>query len=257
MMKSSRLILLGVLLLLAGVIGFASSYSRAQEQAKENAGQAGGTLQLSGFLPMAIPRNHQAGAPTLPASETSALSETGQLSTGTGSPVSASETPTSSDVLSPDRIVIPKIELDAPVIAAKEESIEIEGIEYLQYLAPDEFAAGWHTNSAPLGRAGNTVLNGHHNVFGKVFGRLVELTPGDRILVYSGKNIFEFQVANVLILKERDAEISTRLENARWIEPSQDTRLTLVTCWPDYSNTHRLIIVASPVAQSSGDDGLQ
>ena len=56
--------------------------------------------------------------------------------------------------------------------------------------------------------------------------------------------------ANVLILPERDADLAARLENARWIEPSQDIRLTLVTCWPEYSNTHRLIIVASLLQDS-------
>jgi LPXTG-site transpeptidase (sortase) family protein len=152
--------------------------------------------------------------------------------------------------LIPDRIVIPKIELDAPVIPAVEEMVEMDGVEYLQFLAPDEYAAGWHTNSASLGEPGNTVLNGHHNVHGEVFGRLVELNPGDKIYVYSGSNFFEFLVSNVLILKERDVDLSTRLENARWIEPSDDVRLTLVTCWPEYTNTHRLIIVASPAPES-------
>ena len=37
------------------------------------------------------------------------------------------------------------------------------------------------------------------------------------------------------------------MENAAWIMPSEDERLTLVTCWPYTSNTHRLIIVARPV----------
>lgn len=42
------------------------------------------------------------------------------------------------------------------------------------------------------------------------------------------------------------AAVDVRMDNARWILPSTDERLTLVTCWPAKSNTHRLIIVASP-----------
>ena len=34
---------------------------------------------------------------------------------------------------------------------------------------PDFFAAGWHTDSTPPGFPGNTVLNGHHNIYGEVF----------------------------------------------------------------------------------------
>jgi len=37
-----------------------------------------------------------------------------------------------------------------------------------------------------------------------------------------------------------------RRQNARWIAPTTDERLTLVTCWPYTGNSHRLIIVAKP-----------
>jgi len=37
-----------------------------------------------------------------------------------------------------------------------------------------------------------------------------------------------------------------RQENARWIAPTDDERLTLVTCWPYTNNTHRVVVVAKP-----------
>jgi sortase A len=40
--------------------------------------------------------------------------------------------------------------------------------------------------------------------------------------------------------------VDQRLANALWIMPSKDERLTLITCYPYDSNTHRLIIVARP-----------
>jgi LPXTG-site transpeptidase (sortase) family protein len=249
-MKSSRLILVGAFLLIAGVAGFIASYSSAAEATPTPAHPA--ALVGEGFLPMALPVNHQAGAPTLAPTLTPTASET-QLSepaTLLTPDANITPSPTPQKPLIPDRIVIEKIALDAPVKLATEDKVTIASEEYLQYLAPDEFAAGWHPNSAPLGAIGNTVINGHHNVHGKVFGRLVELVPGDRITVFSGTTSYTFQVANVLILPERDADLAARLENARWIEPSQDIRLTLVTCWPEYSNTHRLIIVASLLPDS-------
>ena len=241
-MKPNHRVLLGCLLLIAGIIGFASSYLGSHKQAAVEA-----TFQDNGFLPISLPINDQQGAPTLQPS----LTPTGNSNNVVKpSEPSISQTkPTSTELptgpLIPDRIVIPAIKLDAPVVLAIEEKVKIGKDDYLQFLAPDKFAAGWHPNSATLGDVGNTVLNGHHNVHGKVFGHLVDLVPGDRILVYSGTTVFNFQVANVLILPERDQDLSVRLENARWIEPSNDIRLTLVTCWPEYSNTHRLIIVAS------------
>ncbi len=59
---------------------------------------------------------------------------------------------------------------------------------------------------------------------------------------------FVYQVTERLILPERDQPVEVRLENARWIGPSEDERLTLITCWPEDSNTHRLIVVAEPLS---------
>jgi sortase A len=112
---------------------------------------------------------------------------------------------------------------------------------------PAGFAAGWQDTSALLGRAGNTVLNGHHNAHGMVFKDLVKLQEGDLIQVYGGGWKQTFEVAAKLLLPERGQPLDTRLDNARWMEASDDQRLTLVTCWPSESNTHRVIIVAFPV----------
>ncbi len=147
----------------------------------------------------------------------------------------------------PDRIVIPSIQLDAPVIPAVQKSIEIQNQWFEQWTAPDEFAAGWQADSPPLGVLGNTVLSGHHNVEGKVFGRLVYTQQGDIILVYSGKQVFEYQISEIKILREKNAPLTTRQKNAEWISTTSDERLTLVTCWPKRTNTHRLVVVAYPV----------
>lgn len=247
-MKSTYKVLLGVILLTAGIIGFASSYSRSHQNTNPDV-----TIQENGFMPISLPVVGQQGAPTLQPS----LTPTGkpEIDSTPAATEIVKINPTSTDSpsgpLIPDRIVIPAIKLDAPVIPAIEETIKIGKDDYLQFQAPNKFAAGWHPNSALLGAVGNTVLNGHHNIYGKVFGHLVDLVPGDRIIVYSGMTLFNFLVANVLILPERDADLAVRLENARWIEPSNDIRLTLVTCWPEYSNTHRLIIVASLIPDDS------
>lgn len=144
-------------------------------------------------------------------------------------------------------LVIPKIGLEAPVIPAETQWV-IEGHrEFQQWQAPDEFAAGWHDTSALLGEPGNTVLNGHNNIHGEVFVNLDQLQVGDQIWVYAESSRYLYEVTNTLLVRERYAEWDVRMENARWILPSVDERLTLVTCWPYESNTHRVIVVASPV----------
>lgn len=147
----------------------------------------------------------------------------------------------------PDRIEIPAIKLDAPVIQSQQKSVELKKQWFDQWLAPDEFAAGWQTDSAPLGLPGNTVLSGHHNEYGKVFGHLVELKVGDTITLFSGNTSFEYQIAEINILKEKNVSLDIRQQNAKWIATSADERITLVTCWPKRNNSHRLIVVAYPI----------
>ena len=160
---------------------------------------------------------------------------------------SAGPTSTALPATAPDRIRIPAIGLDAPVVLAPYQSVMVGGQSFLQWDAPGYFASGWQEGSAPLGQPGNTVLNGHHNIDGEVFGHLRDLKPGDAISVSAGERTFQYVVAQVMKLRERNMPMAQRQENARWIMPSSDERLTLVTCWPPENNTYRLIVVAVPL----------
>ena len=134
------------------------------------------------------------------------------------------------------------------MVPATLRTIAYLGKNYPQWKVPNFFAAGWAPTSASLGVIGNTVLFGHHNADGEVFAHLVDLQVDDLIVVYSGEKNFTYVVALKMILPERNEPVDIRLQNARWILPSADERLTLLTCWPYASNTHRLIIVAIPVS---------
>jgi LPXTG-site transpeptidase (sortase) family protein len=151
----------------------------------------------------------------------------------------------------PIRIMIPSIYLDAPINPATSSFVNLSGQEFQQWLAPNEFAAGWHEDSALLGLPGNTVLNGHHNIHGEVFKMLVQVEAGQMLFVSSHSNTYAYVITNNMILREKYELIDTRMENARWIMPSNDERITLITCWPYESNTHRLILVARPIAVNS------
>lgn len=148
----------------------------------------------------------------------------------------------------PTRLVIPRIELDAPVEETGSRLITIRETTYEQWLVPDKFAAGWNPNSAYPGVVGNTVLFGHNNARGKVFANLYRLEVGDEITLYAGSEAFTYRVTDVMKLQEKDVSFAQMVENATWIGSFPDERLTLVTCWPPYKDTHRLIVVAHPVA---------
>jgi sortase A len=146
----------------------------------------------------------------------------------------------------PDRIVAPTIGLDAPIVEVGWQQVARNGQTISEWLVAD-YAAGFHRGSAYPGEVGNTVLSGHHNIRGEAFRYIVELKPGDLVSLYVGEEEFQYTVRQVFIIPEKHASAQEKQENARWIGYFPDARLTLVTCWPYSSNTHRVIVIAQPV----------
>ncbi len=147
----------------------------------------------------------------------------------------------------PIRLQIPALGVEAPVREVGLNTVVNDGQVLYQWAVPDRYEAGWHGTSARLGQPGNTVINGHNNILGEVFKELVDLRPGDRLLVHDPDQAFEYEVERVHTLPEEGQPLSVRLANARWIEATDDERLTLVSCWPHATNTHRVVVVARPV----------
>jgi len=123
-------------------------------------------------------------------------------------------------------------------------TVEVDGQPQTAWQVPATYAAGWHETSMPLGVVGNTVLNGHNTTNGEVFRDLYTLEAEDAIIVYSGDTPYAYTVTEVLILPEAGQPLDVRLENARYILPTEDERLTLVTCHPYGSLQYRLIVIA-------------
>lgn len=89
-------------------------------------------------------------------------------------------------------------------------------------------------------------MAGHNNINGEVFRDLANVEVGDKIVAYAGDQGLEYVVELKTIVKEKGEPLEVRRRNAQWIAPTADTRLTLVSCWPYTSNTHRVIVVAKP-----------
>jgi LPXTG-site transpeptidase (sortase) family protein len=153
--------------------------------------------------------------------------------------------PAPSDPAVPVHIRIPKIGLDAPVIETGWHTTEQDGQLVAEWDSAEN-AAGFLKNSAYPGQGGNTVLSGHHNIKGKVFARLVDLAVGDEIFLATVVREFRYIVSQRLIMQEAGVSEEQQLKNAEYIAPTADERLTLVTCWPQSTNTHRLIVIALP-----------
>ena len=122
------------------------------------------------------------------------------------------------------------------------------GNSYSEWVVPD-FAAGWHKNSMLPGHGGNTVLSAHNNTAGEIFHNLDNLELGDAIQLQSGGLTYTYAVEEKYIVKEEGESFDVQLENNRFIEQTADERLTLLSCWPYDSNSHRVIVVARPLLE--------
>ena len=163
---------------------------------------------------------------------------------------SVDEAPTSYNqpiTAQPLRLVIPQIEIDADVSRVPFVAKELDGQRYFQWAVPNGYEVGWHETSAPLGQPGNTVLNGHNNVYGAVFRNLIDLELGQDVFLYDSDGSYHYRVTQREILAENDQPLSVRLANARWIEPTADERITIISCWPYATNSNRLVVIAQPV----------
>ncbi len=241
-----------VFLISVGVIIalFGGGMAAVQAQKIQHAVQATALVDTGGegFLPYvafaeAEPASQQDASPTIKPDDTEPAVPDDQDPVGLDA---IEPTPEIITPRIPDRLVIPAIDLNAPVVPVGFFTVTIENQKYEVWKAPDRFAVGWHENSAPLGVHGNTVLNGHHNIYGQVFRYLIDLREGDLILIYAGEVEYRYRVTSRAIVAEAHQPLEVRALNAEWISPKDEDRLTLITCHPFWSNLQRLIVVASP-----------
>lgn len=145
------------------------------------------------------------------------------------------------------RIIIPALMRDAPIVTVSWH-VKVVGDRRVAVWDTVSGAVGHHRGSAPLGGPGNTVLSGHTGGRnGGVFNGLWNLKPGDAVQVVDAEGqAYDYVVQEVIILQEVGATLEERLKNAEAMAPTEDTRLTLITCWPEWVYTHRVIVVARP-----------
>lgn len=100
-----------------------------------------------------------------------------------------------------------------------------------------KYALGHMPETAAIGAVGNAVVAGHRgHSFGTYFSRLDEIVIGDEIKVTAGGKTYIYEVYETLIVEPNDLSV-LRGSSAHQV-------LTLITCHPMYTSTHRLIVHA-------------
>lgn len=142
----------------------------------------------------------------------------------------------------PTLLAIPSIKLSAEV-----EPVGYQLTDGSQSLAwqTAETVVGWHRSSAVPGSPGNVVMAGHNGTLGgRVFRNLHKVKVGAAITVIANEMEHEYVVTDRIVLPYVFASEYRRAQIADLLGQFGDERLTLITCYPWYSNTHRLIVVA-------------
>ena len=194
-----------------------------------------------------------ASTPSAPSAAQPTASRTPPATPTAPPPAPATPTPTLEAVAQripaeddPTRIVAEAIGLDAAVVTVGTHEQIVDSVAVRVWDVAD-IAAGYHQGSARPGHVGNTVLTGHNNIGGEVFRDLDKLQVGDEVLLYVNETVYRYAVSATHRVEIASSEPDSDRDPLAWILPTQDERLTLVTCWPYWSNTHRIIVVALPV----------
>lgn len=190
----------------------------------------------------------------------------------TGRPTEAPPTPTDTPVsptpaspapplpsVRPVRMAVPAIGLDIPVVEVAWVAEERNGVRSSTWETAS-YAAGHHVGSGNPGEPGNVVLSGHHNMEGEVFREVssigepgARLRVGDEVILYRADGLaFVYRIVEWHRFREAGTSAEERLAHARFLQPTSEPILTLVTCWPYVSNTHRVVVVAKLVGPYGG-----
>lgn len=154
------------------------------------------------------------------------------------------------------RIVIPTIKVDRKVIEAAQIVEQQENGQPVATWAVDKYRVGHHHGSSNPGGGGNIVLSGHSGGAAYPFNDIYWLEAGDQIQLYSDGKIYEYAVSDHILVDEVGQPLEQRLENARYIGPTDEEMITMVACWPlsgPDKFKQRIIIRAKPTGVVTDD----
>ncbi len=146
-----------------------------------------------------------------------------------------------------DRIIIPRINRNVPIIRAKSENLIKRDWNALEKDLQEALRNGvvQYPGTANPGENGNVVVTGHSSYFAwdpgrfkDVFALLHEVAIGDKIIIYYQQKKYIYQVYDIKVVLPDQVEILTQ---------KGENRLTLLTCTPVGTNLKRLIVFARPV----------
>lgn len=103
---------------------------------------------------------------------------------------------------------------------------------------------GWVITSALPDQPGNIILYGHNNIYGKIFKDLYDIKEGDVIKLATQTTVWEYRTRYILLLPVSGVDDNQVKQYQKYLQPTADARVTIISCWPPFSNTHRVVVIA-------------
>lgn len=105
---------------------------------------------------------------------------------------------------------------------------------------------GHYPGTALPGGLGNFVVSGHRTTYLAPFNRVDELKPGDKILVDTQDEQYVYEVTGEKVVSPDDLDVTDPVPLHPGQTPTEHL-ITLTTCHPKYSASHRLIVFGKMV----------
>lgn len=118
---------------------------------------------------------------------------------------------------------IPTIDLEAPVLYGSDPATLNQSLGAIENM------------DLPGEMGGSYAIAGHQaHVFGKYFNRLHEMEVGTKFTFQTAEGELAFKVFDIKIVKPHEVDV---------LEPMEGKALmSLITCYPEYSNEYRLVV---------------
>lgn len=135
--------------------------------------------------------------------------------------------PESDFSISPNRVIIKKIGVNAPIVESHNAKYGLS-------------RGAWHVpESSTPDKGGNTVITGHRFKYlppnNLTFYLFHKLEVGDEVYVIWNKKDYFYKIREIKVVPATEVSV---------LDPTKDPILTMFTCDPIYSTKNRLVVIA-------------
>lgn len=141
-----------------------------------------------------------------------------------------------------NRVVIPKLGKNIPLIDIKNQKVESEHELENIFMKELENGVVRYPGSAIPGENGNAFIFGHSSNFpwmkwdyNEIFSNLNFLESGDEVIIYYGQKKFVYTIKEKKVIKPGDVSVLKRSPEKK--------ELSIMTCWPIWTTLNRLVVI--------------